>query len=161
MLAVASDDGHLLAVLTECIELVLESCLELLASDVGKLSLGYEGLGFCANQLLLENHDPRRVWVLVLELGDLIGDLLLAYIVLRENLSKLGYSNNEDQLTVSAGLNGSFNVANALDGDTVLIITVDIEVFQLSDFIEQHADLVRDVGHIFVTVLTPDGQLLL
>ena len=40
VLAVASDDGHLLRVLTESIELVGEGSLQLLAGDVGKLGLG-------------------------------------------------------------------------------------------------------------------------
>ena len=40
VLAVASDDGDLLTVLAERIELVLECCLDLLAGDVGQLGLG-------------------------------------------------------------------------------------------------------------------------
>lgn len=40
VLAVASDDGHLLRVLTKSIELVGEGSLQLLAGDVGKLGLG-------------------------------------------------------------------------------------------------------------------------
>lgn len=62
----------------ESVELVTEGSLELLAGDVGKLSLCDEGLGLCTDKLLLENDNSRRVWLLVLELGDLIGDLLLA-----------------------------------------------------------------------------------
>jgi hypothetical protein len=61
------------------IELVLEGCLELLPGDVGELRLSHQGFGLRANQLLLEDDDARRARVLVLELGDLIGDLLLAY----------------------------------------------------------------------------------
>lgn len=37
---VAGDDGKLLAVLTEGIELVSERCLELLTRDVGQLGFG-------------------------------------------------------------------------------------------------------------------------
>lgn len=40
VLAVTSDDGHLLAVLAERIKLVLERGLDLLAGDVGQLGLG-------------------------------------------------------------------------------------------------------------------------
>lgn len=78
VLAVAGNDSDLLAVLTESIELVLEGGLELLTGDVGQLSLGDEGLGLSTDQFLLENDDARRVGVLVLELGDLVGDFLLA-----------------------------------------------------------------------------------
>ena len=59
MLSVACNDGELLAVLTEGIELVGEGSLELLASDVGKLGLCDQRLGLGANKLLLENNDSR------------------------------------------------------------------------------------------------------
>lgn len=79
VLAVAGDDGHLLAVLAEGVELVSESSLQLLAGDVGELGLSDEGLGLGADELLLENDDLGAVGLLVLELGDLVGDLLLAW----------------------------------------------------------------------------------
>lgn len=78
VLAEASDDGELLAVLTESIELVGESRLELLTGDVGQLRLGHQRLGFGTDKLLLEDDNARAVGLLVLELSDLIGDLLLA-----------------------------------------------------------------------------------
>lgn len=78
MLPVTSDDCYLLAVLTEGVELVLEGGLDLLAGDIGQLRFGHQRLGLGANQLLLENNDARGVGILVLELGDVIGDLLLA-----------------------------------------------------------------------------------
>jgi hypothetical protein len=78
VLAVASDESNLLTVLAKGIELVLEGRLELLTRDVGQLSLRNEGLSLGANQFLFQDDDPRRVGVAVLELGDLIGDLLLA-----------------------------------------------------------------------------------
>jgi hypothetical protein len=49
--------------------------LELLAGDVGKLSLGDERLGLCADKLLLEGDDLDRAGLLVLELLDFIGNL--------------------------------------------------------------------------------------
>jgi len=78
VLTVTGDDGKLLRVLTESVELVVESSLQLLAGDVGKLSLGDEGLGLGTDELLLKNDNLWGVWLLVLELSDLIGDLLLA-----------------------------------------------------------------------------------
>ena len=79
MLAEASNDGELLAVLLKSVELISESCLELLTGNVGKL--GFCDKGFClsTDKLLLENNDARAVRLLVLELGNLISDLLLAY----------------------------------------------------------------------------------
>jgi len=78
VLAVSGDDGHLLRVLTESVELVVEGSLQLLAGDVGKLSLGDKGFGLGTDELLLENDNLWRVWLLVLELSDLVSDLLLA-----------------------------------------------------------------------------------
>ena len=79
MLAKASNDGKLLAVFLKSIELIGESCLELLTGDVGKLGFCNEGLGLSTDKLLLENNDARAVRLLVFELSNLIGDLLLAY----------------------------------------------------------------------------------
>jgi hypothetical protein len=78
VLAVPGDDGDLLAVLAQGVELVGEGGLELLTGDVAELGLGDEGLGFGADELLLEDDDLGGVGLLVLQLGDLIGDLLLA-----------------------------------------------------------------------------------
>jgi len=58
--------------------LVSESGLKLLTSDVGELSLSDERLGFGTNELLLEDNDLWGVWLLVLKLSNLVGDLLLA-----------------------------------------------------------------------------------
>jgi hypothetical protein len=79
VLSVTGDNSKLFAVFTESIELVGEGSLELLTSDVGELGLCDKRFGFSADQLLLENDDLGRVWLLVLELGNLIGDLLLSY----------------------------------------------------------------------------------
>ena len=43
------------------------------------MGLSDQGLGLSTDKLLLENDDLGRVWILVLKLSDLIGDLLLAY----------------------------------------------------------------------------------
>ena len=78
VVSVTGDNRHLLAVLAKSIELVSESSLELLTGDVGQLGLCDEGLGLSTDELLLENDDSWGVWLLVLELGNLVGDLLLA-----------------------------------------------------------------------------------
>jgi hypothetical protein len=49
--------------------------LELLAGDVGELGLGDEGLGFGADELLLEGDEFGGFGLLLLELGDFVEDL--------------------------------------------------------------------------------------
>jgi hypothetical protein len=78
VLAVAGDDGHLLAVLAERIELVGEGGLQLLTGDVGELGLSDERFGLGTDKLLLEDDNLGAVGLLVLELSNLVGDLLLA-----------------------------------------------------------------------------------
>lgn len=65
------------------------------------------------------------------------------------------------QLTVSAGLDGGFNVANALDGDTVLVVAVDELVLELTDLVDEHTELVGDIGDVVIEALAPEGELLL
>lgn len=76
------------------------------------------------------------------------------------------YSDNDDWhclwgLTVSARLDGSLNVPDALHRDAILVVAVDVLVLQLSNFVEKDAQLVGDVRDVLVTALSPDGQLLL
>ena len=78
MLAKAGDDSELLAVFAKSVKLVGESSLKFFARDVGKLSLGNERFGFGADKFLLENNNAWIVRLFVLELGNLIGNLLLA-----------------------------------------------------------------------------------
>lgn len=118
VLSIAGDNGDLLAVLAERIKLVLEGSLDLFAGDVGQLSLGDEGLGLGTDKLLLQHDDARRVGVLVLELGNLIGDLLLA---------------------VAAGLDRGLDVADALDGHAVLVVAVNEQILELADLVNQNA----------------------
>lgn len=83
VLTEAGNNGKLLRMLTESVELVGEGSLQLLTSDVGELSLGDEGLGLSTDQLLLEHDNLGAVGLLVLELGNLVGDLLLACRIVR------------------------------------------------------------------------------
>ena len=78
MFAVTCDDSKFFAVFAESVELVGVGCLELLTSDVGELGFGNEGFGFCADELLFENDNFGGIGLFVFELGDLIGDFLLA-----------------------------------------------------------------------------------
>ena len=67
----------------------------------------------------------------------------------------------EKELTVTARLDGSLNVADALHGDTVLVVAVDVLVLKLTNLVQQDTELVGNVGNILVTTLTPNGELLL
>lgn len=80
VLSIASNDGDLLAMLTKSVELVGVGSLDLLAGNVGQLGFGNERLGFGTDELLFEDDDLGGVGLLVLELSDLIGDLLLACV---------------------------------------------------------------------------------
>lgn len=105
---------------------------------------------------MLKDNDLGRVGLLVFELGNLISDLLLAYNAVRS----VGF-NYMVRLTITAGLDGSLNVADTLDSHAVLIIAVDILVLKLTNLIDQHTELVGDIGYVIITSLAPDGQLLL
>lgn len=65
MLSVTSDGSEFLAVLAECIELIVECCLNLLAGDVRELGLSDERLGFGTDKLLFEDNNSGRVGLLV------------------------------------------------------------------------------------------------
>ena len=140
VLSVSCNDGGLFTVFTESIELVGESSLQLLAGDVGQLSFGDQGLGFGANEFLFQDDNARAVGFLVLELGNLVGDLLLA---------------------VSRWLDRGFNVADRLDGYTVLIVSVDELILQFTNLVDEDTELVSNVANIFVACFTPQRELLL
>ncbi len=153
VLAVAGNDSKLVGV----------GSLDLLTSDVRELGLGDQRLCLGTDELLLKDNNLGRVGLLVLELGNLVGDLLLAWIlVLALAASGSGADlGGERRLTVTAGLNRSLNVTDALHGDAVLIVAINVLVLKLTNLVEQDTELVGDVGDILVTALAPDGELLL
>lgn len=160
VLAVPGDDGDLFAVLAQSVELILEGGLDLLTGDVGQLGLSDKGLGLGADKLLLQNDNSGRVGILVFQLGNLISDLLLAceFKCQRETFSTGRTPENFDVKlhTVSARLYRGLNVSDALDGDTVLVVAVDEHILQLTDLVDQNAELIRHIRHILVAGFTPD-----
>lgn len=65
------------------------------------------------------------------------------------------------ELTVATRLDRSLNVADALDGHAILVVAVDILIFELANLVDQHTELVRDVRHIIIACFAPNGELLL
>jgi hypothetical protein len=59
-------------------------------------------------------------------------------------------------LTVTTRLNRSFNVADALHSNSILVVTVDILVLELANLVKENTKLVGNVGNIFVTSLAPN-----
>jgi hypothetical protein len=157
MLTKASNDGQFLTVLAESIELVGEGGLEFLTSDVGELSFGNEGLGFRANKLLLEDNDLGAIGLLVLELCNLICDLLLAC---KKELAEIEGCMGREH-TVSAWLHRSLNIADALYGDAILVISIHELVLELSNLVDEHTELVGNIRDIVIACFAPDRQLLL
>ena len=60
------------------------------------------------------------------------------------------------KLTVAARLYRSFNVADALNGDAILIVAVYELVLEFSDFVDEHTKFVCDVRDIIVASLAPN-----
>jgi hypothetical protein len=140
VLAVAGNDSKLLAVLAHRVELVGECRFELLTGDVAQLCFSDKAFGFGADKFLFQYDDAWAVGFFILELGDLVGYLLLA---------------------VTRGLDRGFNVADRFDGYTVLIVAVDKLVFKFANLVDQDAKFVGYVADIVVASFAPDRKLLL
>jgi len=64
-------------------------------------------------------------------------------------------------LTISAGLYGSLDISDTLHGDSILVVSVDVLIFEFTNLVQQDAKLVGNVGNVFVAMFTPERQLLL
>ena len=63
--------------------------------------------------------------------------------------------------TVSARLYRDLNVADALHGHPVLVVTINELILKLADLINQDTKLVRHIRDIVVGTFAPERQLLL
>lgn len=64
-------------------------------------------------------------------------------------------------LTISAGLHGCFDVPDALHGNAVLIVAINVLIFQFANLVNENTELVGHIRNILVASFTPDGELLL
>jgi hypothetical protein len=85
-------------------------------------------------------------------LGDLVGYFLFTWTVGLIG----GFDDDRGGHTVSAWLNGCFNIPNAFDGDPILVVAVDELILQLADLIDKNTKFIRNIRHIFVAFLSPD-----
>ena len=53
-------------------------------------------------------------------------------------------------------MHAGLNVPNALHGNAVLVVAVDVLVFELANLVEEDAELVGDVRYVFVAMFAPD-----
>jgi len=58
-------------------------------------------------------------------------------------------------LTVAARLHRRLDVSDTLHRHAVLIISVDKLVFELADLVKENAELVGNVGNVFVASFAP------
>lgn len=107
--------------------------------DIRQLSFGDQVLCLGADKLLLKDHEPRALGLLQLELGNLVGNLILA---------------------ITARLHTLLRVANVLQNTACIVQRVSILFLLLAKLAQDDADLVRDVrdGGV-VGLLAPLGQL--
>lgn len=63
--------------------------------------------------------------------------------------------------TISAWLNRSFNIANALDSHPVLVIAINELVFKFANLINKNTQFIRNIRDIIIAGFAPNGKLLL
>ena len=64
-------------------------------------------------------------------------------------------------LTIPAGLYRCLDVPDALHRDAVLIVAIDVLIFEFADLVDEDAELVGDIRDILITSLAPGRELLL
>lgn len=107
--------------------------------DVGKLGFSDQILCLSSHELLLKGDQLGAGRLLVLQLGNLIGDL---------------------SLVVATGLDAALGVSDLLQDASVVLEVLCIQVFLLTDLGQQDANLVGQIRDgVVVGRLTPVGQL--
>ena len=64
-------------------------------------------------------------------------------------------------LTISAGLHGCFDIPDALHGNAVLIVAINVLIFKFADLVDEDTEFVGHIRNIFIASFAPDGELLL
>lgn len=107
--------------------------------DIRQLGFGNQVLCLGADKLLLKDHESRTLGLLHLELGNLVGNLILA---------------------IAARLHALLRVANVLQNTPGVVQRVSILLLLLAKLAQDDANLVRNVrdGGV-VGLLAPLGQL--
>lgn len=133
------------------------SLLELLAGDVGKLSLGDERLSLCADKLLLEGDNLGGAGLLVLQLLNLVGNLDREVSMLD---CRVTHRSAYLGLVVARGLNRRLGVANLLEDTSAVFETLCEDILLLSNLGQQDTKLVRNLGDgVVASLLTPVAEL--
>ena len=133
--------------------------LELLARDVGELGFGDEGLGFGADELLLEGDELGGFGLFVLELLDLVLDLW-AMILACGLVGLKGQQSSYLLLVRTAWLHRALRVANLLQHAAAVLKALGEQVLLLRDLGQQHTQLIADIAQgLVVGALTPLAQL--
>lgn len=65
------------------------------------------------------------------------------------------------RLTISAGLDGRLDIPNTLHRNAILVVSVNILILKLANFVKQDTQLVCDIRDVFVAAFAPQGELLL
>lgn len=60
-------------------------------------------------------------------------------------------------LTIPARLYGCLNVSDTLHSDSVLVVSVDVLIFELTNFVDEHTKFVGDVRNILISGFAPEG----
>lgn len=63
---------------------------------------------------------------------------------------------SDQERTVTTWLYARLNIPDTLNCDSVLIISVDKLILQLSNFEDQDTQFISDIRDIFVALFTPD-----
>ena len=82
--------------------------------------------------------------------------MIFCFPVEDQSLARASVFCDKKCLTVSAGLDRSFNVADTLNRHAVLVVAVYHLVLKLANLVDQDTKLIGNIRDIIVTCLTPN-----